>query len=502
MASGFFAQAVSDAGFAIRGVQQQQETDQQSQLRQQQIDMNKMSLMSQQKQNQAKSDVADYMKSQADEIASNVQNPLKMRDMYNNAATVAAKAGDFGLMEEMASLAQKQTVQYKEIVETKAKEKSAAQGELADAAFEFSAGDMQNPEAQSGLAKKAIAAGVDPTTIPSVTNPIKFQAWAKNMAIESKKGKSQAEAIATIRAKEEADSDRKQEIKNKQQDRLDKQKETADLRAQGWAKVDIERMRLAKERRADEVKLPAKEVQGDYEYIPDPNHTERYKDVPRMGAKGTVGYDYVQAGTRKLTAQETSGISRAIPSANEIIRQTKLALGFNASLNPFDRISSDSVLGALTKTGTNKMAPDEVLAYTKSIKGIGVEAASVLGSMGGRTPPLATMHELQDMASRESGMSKLVGAYGSALMTDLTRTYISSLPLAKTKINPDIQETLHNLDQFPRAEEIAALIRKNGSKADKKAMDKLESTAAQDKSAGTKAMTTPETAPPAGFTIN
>lgn len=510
MASGFFAQAMADAGSAIRGIQAQQNFDQNQQLTQQQIDTNKMAMMAQQKHQKAEADVSAYMGAKLENDQSIVGNPMKMAELQRAAATEAYKAGDYMLGKQMATEAAESVKEAKAAMAEQVAEKAQAQQDLATSAYEFTSGDMNSPEAQKELVDKAIAARIPLTSIPKPEDKVAFQAWAQKMDGVARTSQQRAEFVEKAKTAEDKASDRKQDIAEREKKENDDKANKAEERRQEWAKIDIERAKAARENRDKGAKLPAKEIEGDYEYIPDPEH--KYQGKRRSDIPGTVGYDYVQSGVRKLYSQESGGISRALPSAAEIIRQSKLAAGLNANLDPFGHIDPDTMVSAVEKIGTNKYNSDETLAYTKSIKGMGVEAAGLLGSMGGRTPPLSVMNELQDMASRSAGMSKIVGAYGAALMTDLTRTYVSHLPLARTHTNPDIEDTLKELDQFPRAEQIAALIRKQGTKEQKKQMEKLEGLAQSDKKAGVahleiqgaaaKSNSSEASAPPPGFTMN
>ena len=85
MASGFFAQAMADAGSAIRGIQAQQNFDQNQQLTQQQIDTNKMAMMAQQKHQKAEADVSAYMGAKLENDQSIAGNPMKMAELQRAA---------------------------------------------------------------------------------------------------------------------------------------------------------------------------------------------------------------------------------------------------------------------------------------------------------------------------------------------------------------------------------------------------------------------------------
>jgi hypothetical protein len=175
----------------------------------------------------------------------------------------------------------------------------------------------------------------------------------------------------------------------------------------------------------------------------------------------------------------------------------------DATLTPFVHLPGDSLLGALTKTGVNAMTPDKTLAYTKSVQGLGTEVGSLLSSLGGRTPNLSTMNELQDMASQGAGMSPLVGMYGTANVIDIARTYLRNLPLADT--NPKIQSMLKQLEKFPKPDEVAKLINEQADKKTKKQLAKLRSAGESDRQEAIKRASTPPTGegalPPEGFTM-
>jgi hypothetical protein len=95
MAGGFFAQALSNIGGALRSEQQYQETDQDIQLNNQKLQMNQMAMQQQKQKQKAETDVGNFMSSQVDADKSLVNNPIQMGQMQQKAATMAFKEGNF-----------------------------------------------------------------------------------------------------------------------------------------------------------------------------------------------------------------------------------------------------------------------------------------------------------------------------------------------------------------------------------------------------------------------
>ena len=105
------------------------------------------------------------------------------------------------------------------------------------------------------------------------------------------------------------------------------------------------------------------------------------------------------------------------------------------------------LLGAFERLGTKAVQDDLVNAYGASATGIGGDMARMMSAAGGRTASEHVQVEFERMMAVESGESGLVAAYKLANAADITRTYLSNLPLAKS--NPNIQALLHKLDKFP-----------------------------------------------------
>lgn len=485
MAGGFFAQALVDAGAGIRGYQQQQLVDQQIQSNQQNLAMNKMALMAQQKHQAAQEDVSTYMSAQLEKDKSIMSDPVKMAQLQEQSATQAYKDGDFQLGAGMASAAKQSYVEAKAAIAQKVAEKAQATKDLSQTAYEFGAGDVTSPEAQKELVQKAIAAGVNPTTIPLPSEPVKFKAWAQKMENAASTAEQRSTFVQNQHKEEIAEDDRKQRIKDNERAESDRESDKALSRQ--LSEEHMAQLKEAKALRASSA-LPKTMEKGDYSYIPDPEH--RYTGPRLDETPGSVGYDYVQSGPRKLTAVEKSGTSRAVASASEIGRNVENMLSFkDASLTPFGHIQGDTLLKALERTGTTAMTPDQTLAYSKSVAGLGVETGNLLSSLGGRTPNLSIMNEIQNMASRESGMSSVVGLYGAANVVDIARTYLKALPLSES--NPKVQEQLKRLENFPKPEEIAAIINARGDKKAQKQMQKLQNAASADRNTADSSATAP-----------
>ena len=466
MTGGFFAQAVTDAGAAISGYNKQRMTDQELQINQQQIESNKMAMLAQAQTADAKKQISTYLATQVKSDSSTLQNPVKTAEMYGKAATIAGANGEFDLMEHLAGLQKKSLDEYKEVVVTKAKEKAEAKSELADAAYEYTQGDMTNPLAMQHLAEKAMAAGVDPTTIPSIMKPVEVAAWAKSMSIESKEAIAREKFIDDANKKKtDAEYQRKEyelKVKTQQDNEQDKALRRGD-QALHWAEL-----KEGKESRKASA-TPKFVVEDDtkWEYAPDP---KAFPGVERKGPPGTPGADYVKFGAAPLGTVTEGRITRTLQSGTEIARNLQKMNHFtDTSLSPFQGQAGDTLIGSLIRTGTKSAAPDLVNAYGATVGAIGNEYGNMFAAFGGRTAGDKAQAEFMHIVARESGDSAIVGAYKLANGAEMYRAYLKALPHAKT--NPQVQEQLSMVADIPPSDAILAQMQ---DASDRKKAKKLQ----------------------------
>ncbi len=227
MAGGFFAQALSNIGGALRSEQQYQETDQDIQLNNQKLQMNQMAMQQQKQKQKAETDVGNFMSSQVDADKSLVNNPIKMGQMQQKAATMAFKEGNFQLGKELEADAKGSYQEAKERVAVMAGEKKQAQEDLSREAYDFAAGDMNDPAAQRELVGKAIAAGVSPMTLPKPGDVVGWATFARKSQTSALTAEQHATLIEKQHTAEQVDVNRKQLIKDHEEDHRDRERDVA-----------------------------------------------------------------------------------------------------------------------------------------------------------------------------------------------------------------------------------------------------------------------------------
>ena len=227
MAGGFFAQALSNIGGALRSEQQYQETDQDIQLNNQKLQMNQMAMQQQKQKQKAETDVGNFMSSQVDADKSLVNNPIQMGQMQQKAATMAFKEGNFQLGKELETDAKVSYQEAKDQVTRMAVEKKQTQEDLSKEAYNFAAGDMNDPAAQRALVDKALAAGVSPMTLPKPGDVVGWATFARKSQTSALTAEQHATLIEKANTASQVNDNQKQLIKDHETEHRDHVRDVA-----------------------------------------------------------------------------------------------------------------------------------------------------------------------------------------------------------------------------------------------------------------------------------
>jgi hypothetical protein len=137
-------------------------------------------------------DLGSFLQSQAKLEGANASNPLEQAKMYQKAAGMAAAAGDFTSSAQMSKLAEAANNEGRQAAVEMQRQQQVKKEDLANTADGF----MQNPTQQGAqdLVRKAVAAGVNPATIPLPNSP-QFASWVNQQKLAGMDSKSRAQFV-------------------------------------------------------------------------------------------------------------------------------------------------------------------------------------------------------------------------------------------------------------------------------------------------------------------
>lgn len=203
----FFQQVGQNAGNAFLLQQKTDEQNAEIALKQQQVQTNKMSMLAQERKLKTQQTVQDFISANQAEDKATVDNPLNAGATYSKAADLALRGGDFTGAKELMGLATEKVQLAKGArAEVEAKIQTSKDN-LSTTADSF----LRAPtiEGADAVAKAAIAAGVNPVTIPAPNTP-DFAAWAKAQTAAALSGKDRFQAVEKAREFDQAAADRKE----------------------------------------------------------------------------------------------------------------------------------------------------------------------------------------------------------------------------------------------------------------------------------------------------
>lgn len=444
---------------------------------QSQIDLGKADIAQKQQQmaaiatqQQTAKAVGDYVNSEMQKDASVVTDPVKEAKLYENATGIALRAGDFASANTMSELAKLKLNEAKEAAAVQAQQMQVKKEDLANEADSFATNPTQ--EGANRLVQKAVAAGVDPSSIPKNPNSPQFKAWANEQQLASKTASQRADFIQKAAEQDENRREKQREFNIRQGELQQQRQQTALLRESAEAdrrerlkmdreRLDFEETKYKEKKEAGAAgstgKPPIVKTIGDKQYEYDPsNKLEGTRDLPDKG--------WVKVGEKgvKETAQERNTNKAVIASGREAIRGLHIvgAMDSDQTAGPFAGLHNGTILESLSKTGTNAMTPEDMQIYHTATQGLGLEIARTMTLGGGRGANQSTINEMQDIVTAHPGDSKATIVFKYANAVDIVRNRLESMGVSADPQQEKLrQDTLSELNKVPTPAQVLKTIK-------------------------------------------
>ena len=402
--------------------QQFQQQQAKTQLLKAEAEKDQLQAQQMQQQMKTQKDLGAFVQSQTQLDGADAANPLKQAQMYNKAAGLAASQGDFASAQEMTTLAKNATQDAQEAVVAQAKQQQLKKEDLANTADEYSANPTR--DGAMALAKKAIAAGVNPATIPANLNSPEGQAWVNQQKLAGMDSKAKAEFVQkAYEMKATRDQHEKDHMDNVQTERA-RMQQTAAFRE------DILALRASEDAvrnadRADRTKNPQIVDIGGVKWERDP-------DMKLKGERNTTDPTLVKLGEPPLTAQQRGGISRLNEAVGEGTRALVNMSSFDVDsrASPFSHLGAKTPFDALVKVGSQALTPDQYQMIPVSGANLGNQIASAEAAFGGRMANGSQQDHIEQVTTPQSGDTGLTAAYKLANGKEIFETVLRYAPAA------------------------------------------------------------------------
>jgi len=427
MAIGGFLQGLGQAyGRNIIFGQQMQQEQAKTDLDKAQAQMAQIALTEKQQQIKTAQDLGQMIASQTQLQGADAANPLNRAKMFDQAAVMALQSGDMVGSENMSRLAKQSLDEGKEQVAYQSAQQQLKKEDLAQSADAFAANPT--PENAKALHDKAIAAGVNPATIPANLKSPEGQAWINQQKLASMDAKTKAEFLE--RAQEHNDQ-RQQQLREFEERRADRRAQMADAAANRALTRSIEIQRL---------QLSEKEF-------------EFRREQTGIGGKQQ------QATTTALAGASAEALRNL---------QQMSHFGAGTTSSPFVNLTDHTALQAIAKTGTNNLTPEEVQMFQTSGAGLANQIGRVETLGGGRGVTQAQINQLEKQIIPASGDSRLEAAYKLSTGAQITLTRMKNTPAPRDPaMKSEWDMTMQQLSKYPTPDQILSAAQ------DPKAREKL-----------------------------
>lgn len=398
-------------------------------------------MQTQQMQQQMKThqDIGAFLKSQTDLEGADASQPMQQAKMYSKAAGLAASQGDLASAKEMTDLSKQANQEAMEQAKNLAVQQQVKKEALANTADDF----LANPTREGGndLVRKAVAAGVDPTTIPLPNTPA-FGAWVNQQKLAGMDSKTKAEFLQKA-----ADTKaRREEQWQVHADNVDLRRAQMQQTAQ-FREMEIGLRRDSIESRRERAPQTIDVGAAKYEYDPDSSvKGERLASDPR----------YVKLGNKTTATQENNIVAIGGASA-EVSRNLSQMARFptGSATSPFAHITDHTFLDAISKTGSNALTPEQIQMFNTSSSGLSTELARVMTLGGGRGANQSVINEVKSQTTPNAGDTNLTAAYKISTAAQIALTRMNSTPdPADQKAKQTWDATKAQLEKFPTPEQI------------------------------------------------
>lgn len=389
-------------------------------LKQQQVAQNKLSLLSQQRTAQTKQQVGQMISSEIQKDQSILTDPQKSIKLYGEAETKFLQNGDFEGAKEMSTMVDQKTKESKDAAALVAQQGALKKEDLANAAQNYATNPT--PELAADMTRKAVAAGVNPLTIPPPGTPA-FKTWTNEQAMASMTAKERVEFLQ----KANDTKVRQDEIHQAHQDSLAERDATRQSTAayqQGMLQLRGAEIADRRERAAAAGgKAPEVKEFTDGMYERDPQ-----QKLPGDRLPGDSSWAKIS--DSKLTSQQKQGVSRIAFSSSEIQRSlanvVRMPPGTTSS--PFGELGADHPLEALTKIGANTLTPAQSQMLSVNSAGLGNQIAGMESALGGRMAAGDQQARLEHATTPSAGDSGYTALYKLANTKEIAKTAIENAP--------------------------------------------------------------------------
>ena len=440
--AGFLTNLGLAAGRSILYGQEFQERQAELDLRKQQVEMGKLALGNAQRQQQTQAEVGSFLQSEMQKDAANFTDPALAAGEYQKAAGIALSNGDFVSANTMTELAKGKAVEARDEAVAQQKQLQLKKEDLSNTAADY----QSNPTAEGGqdLVRKAIAAGLNPATIPPNLQSPAGRKWVNDQQMASMSGKERMNFLEKVSKDQEDRAEKRREFNIRQQDLQENRRINAQLR-----EAMIADRREARASRADRAPV-TKEISGStYQY--DPSQTIK-------GDRDTPDPAWVKLG-EKVSAQQrnitTSLAGSAAEAARNIRQITKFPLG--TTTGPFANLSDHRALDAVAKAGTNAFTPETTQMFQTAGAGLALQVGRVETLGGGRGVNETQVKQLERQLTPAAGDQPLEQLYKVATGAELLSTRMRNQPPpSNPTLRAEWDKTLAELDAYPKTDAILA----------------------------------------------
>lgn len=416
-------------------------------LEKSQAQQSQMQTQQMQQQMKTQKDLGAFIQSQIALDSGAATTALGQAQLYSKAAGFAASQGDFASAVEMTKLAENAQNDARQQAVVQMQQKHMANEDLANAADAYSSNPTRDGAME--LARKAIAAGQNPASIPANLNSPEGQAWVNQQKLAGMDSAKRAEFVqkaADIKANRDM---RWQEHEDSVGLRQAQMQQTAAFREASLG-IQRESLALRQSEAADRAEREPKIVTiGSNQYEFDRSGTmkgDRLASDPR----------YVKIG-EKTTAQQESNAKAIGGAAAEATRNLDQMSRFPTGTvnSPFAHMTDHEFTTSLSKTATNIITPEQVQMFQTSSSGLATELSRVMTLGGGRGANQSVINEVKQQITPTAGDTNLEAAYKLSTGAQIVLTRMQSQsapqdPQAAKKWN----ETMATLEKYPTPEQI------------------------------------------------
>lgn len=405
-----------------------------------QAQQSQMQTQQMQQQMKTQKDLGAFIQSQIALDSGAATTALGQAQLYSKAAGFAASQGDFASAVEMTKLAENAQNDARQQAVAQMQQKRIVNEDLANAADTYSSNPTRDGAME--LARKAIAAGQNPASIPANLNSPEGQAWVNQQKLAGMDSAKRAEFVQKAA-----------DIKANRDMKWQEHEDNVALRQATIQSTAAYRDGMLELRRAEIADRQDREPKivtiGSNQY-------EFDKTGSMKGDRLASDPRYVKIG-EKTTAQQENNAKAIGGAAAEATRNLDQMSRFptGTANSPFAHMTDHNFTSALSKTATNIATPEQVQMFQTSSSGLATELSRVMTLGGGRGANQSVINEVKQQITPTAGDTNLEAAYKLSTGAQIVLTRMQSQsapqdPVAAKKW----QQTMDTLAKYPTPEQI------------------------------------------------